>query len=50
MEAGGGIRRLQENEVSPWMNGMVVVPKSGGKLRVCVDMTQLNKHVIHPRY
>ena len=50
MEADGVIRKLQENEVSPWMSGMVVVPKPGGKVRVCVDLTQLNKNVIRPRY
>ena len=28
------------------MSGMVVVPKSVDKVRICVDLTQLNKHVI----
>ena len=50
MESDCVIRKLRENEVSPWMSGMVVVSKSGGKVRVCVDLTELNKHVVRPRY
>ena len=50
METDEVIRKLQENEASPWMSAMVVVPKPGGKVRICVDLTQLNKHVIRPRY
>ena len=38
-------------EPTEWCSGMVVVPKSSGKIRICVDLTQLNKAVrreIHP--
>ena len=28
-----------------WCSGMVVAPKSNGKVRICVDLTQLNKSV-----
>ena len=34
-----------------WCSGMVCVPKKNGKLRICVDLTELNKAVrreIHP--
>ena len=36
-----------------WCSGMVVVPKPNGKVRICVDYTQLNKVVkreIHPMH
>ena len=31
--------------LTAWFSGMVVAPKSYGKLRLCVDPTQLNKSV-----
>ena len=34
-----------------WCSGMVVVPKSDGRVRICVDLTNLNKAVlreVHP--
>ncbi len=48
---------LQQGVISPvtspttWCSGMVVVPKSNGTHRICVDLTNLNKSVlreIHP--
>ena len=30
---------------SPWCAGMVVVPKSSGKVRICVDLKRLNESV-----
>ncbi|CAB4011562.1 Transposon Ty3-I Gag-Pol poly [Paramuricea clavata] len=48
---------LKQNVISPvtvpteWCSGMVCVPKPNGKVRICVDLTQLNKAVkreIHP--
>ena len=41
----------QVNEATEWCSGMVVVPKSSGDLRICVDLTPLNKAVlreVHP--
>ena len=41
----------QVNEPTEWCSGMVVVPKSSGDLRICVDLTPLNKAVlceVHP--
>lgn len=48
---------VRDNVISPvteptdWCSGMVVVPKRNGDVRVCVDLTNLNKAVkreVHP--
>ena len=37
------------NHSTPWLHPMVVVPKKGtADIRICVDFTRLNKHVIRP--
>ena len=39
------------DDPSPWCTGMVVVPKSSGSARICVDSTHLNQNVLreyHP--
>ena len=50
-------RMLNEGVISPvteptsWCSGIVVIPKQNGSIRLCVDLTQLNKSVqreIHP--
>ncbi|XP_005088965.1 uncharacterized protein LOC101855985 [Aplysia californica] len=50
-------RILAEGVISPvtepteWCSGMVVVPKRNGSVRICVDLTSLNKAVrreVHP--
>ena len=33
-----------------WCSGMVVVPKSNGNVRICVDLTMLNKSVQRERH
>ena len=33
-----------------WCAGMVVVPKSNGKVRICVDLTKLNESVCRERH
>ena len=33
-----------------WCSGMVVVPKSNGNVRICVDLTMLNKNVKRERH
>ena len=45
----GVIRQLGPNEVSEWCCGVVVVPKSDGEVRICADLTNLNKFVLRPR-
>ena len=32
-------------QLTEWCSGMVVVPKSNGNVRICVDLTMLNKSV-----
>ena len=39
------------HQPTEWCSGMVVVPKSDGRVRICVDLTNLNKAVlreVHP--
>ena len=39
------------DEPTEWCAGMVVVPKSNGKVRICVDLTKLNNSILrelHP--
>ena len=43
MEKLGVIRKVEEP--TPWCAGMVVAPKSNGKVRICVDLTKLNESV-----
>ena len=33
-----------------WCSGMVVVPKSNGRVRICVDLTKLNENVYRERH
>jgi len=48
MEQLGVIAPVQEP--TAWCSGMVVVPKPNGQVRICVDLTQLNKSVCRERY
>lgn len=43
MEKLGVIEKVEYP--TTWCSGMVVAPKSNGKVRLCVDLTQLNKSV-----
>ena len=33
-----------------WVSPLVIVPKKGGKLRMCIDFRYLNKNTIKTRY
>jgi len=48
MEDLGVIAKVQEP--TEWCAGMVVVPKVGGKVRICVDLTRLNQSVHRERH
>ena len=43
MDKLGAIRKVEVHTL--WCAGMVVVPKSNGKVRICVDLTKLNENV-----
>ena len=38
------------DQPSEWCYPLVIVPKSSGGVRICVDMTKLNKHVARATY
>ena len=40
----------QVNQPTEWCSGMVVVPKPNGSVRICVDLTNLNKNVQRERH
>lgn len=51
------IKRLVEldiiepvSEATEWVAPIVVVPKQNGEVRLCVDYTQLNKHIKRPYF
>ena len=48
MEDMGVIVKIQEP--TDWCTGMVVVPKPNGKVRICVDVTNLNQSVQRERH
>ena len=47
MEASGVIERI---DASPWMWNVVAVKKKDGSLRLCVNLTGVNKALILNRY
>ena len=48
MEAMGVIKKVEQP--TDWCAGIVVVPKSNGGLRICVDLTKLNASVRRERH
>ena len=48
MEKMGVIRKVKEP--TEWCSGIVVVPKSNGQVRICVDLTKLNESVCRERH
>jgi len=50
MEKAGVISKVTESTPN-WCSGMVVVPKQSGKVRICVDLKDLNESMLretHP--
>ena len=43
MQDLGAIEKVEQP--TDWCSGMVVVPKANGKVRICVDLTRLNRSV-----
>ena len=48
MEELGVIAKV--DNPTDWCAGMVVVPKANGRVRICVDLTQLNRSVCRERH
>lgn len=48
MEQQGVISKVEEP--TAWCAPMVVVPKSTGKVRICTDLTELNKSVLREKH
>ncbi len=44
------IERVPENEATPWVSPIVVVPKKDGGVRLCVDMRQANEAIRRVRH
>ena len=44
----GVLTKLDKNDVTEWLNSFVNVTKPNGELRVCLDPTGLNPHIIRP--
>lgn len=39
---------IREVKYSEWLANMVLVPKKNGKMRMCIDFTNLNKACFRP--
>ena len=49
MESQGKISKFDGCDVSPeWLNSFIIVKKPSGALRICLDLTDLNKEIIGP--
>ena len=48
MVKDGILTKLDKNQATEWLNSFVVVRKPSGNLRICLDPTDLNPHIIRP--
>ena len=49
MEAQGIISKFDVRDMHPeWLNSFVITKKPNGSLRICLDLTDLNKEIIRP--
>ena len=44
----GIIYKLDRNTATEWMNSFIIVKKPNGDLRICLDLTDLNKYIVRP--
>ena len=50
MEKEDIIEKVPENEGTPWVSPIVVVPKKDGGVRICVDMRAANEAIQRVRH
>ena len=50
LEKEGIIERVPENQPTPWVSLVVVVPKSDGTVRLCLDMRLANQAIRRVRH
>ena len=49
IESQGIISKFDGHDISPeWLNSFIIVKKPNGALRVCLELTDLNKDIIRP--
>ena len=49
MEAQGIISKFDGRDMSPeWLNSFIIMKKPNGSLRICCDLTDLNKEIVRP--
>ena len=46
----GILHKVDMSEPIEWLNSFVCVKKSNGKIRLCLDLTHLNKWIIRPHH
>jgi hypothetical protein len=46
----GIIRKVQPEEVTPWIHRVVFVPKKQGGIRFCLDYRPINKFLIGSKF
>ena len=50
LERKGIIEIVPENQPTPWVSPVVVVPKSDGTVRLCLDMRMINQAIQRVRH
>ena len=48
MKLQGIISKPDRNTATEWLNSFVIVKKQNGDLRICLDLTDLNKYIVRP--
>ena len=50
LESQDVIEKVPENEATPWVSPIVVVPRKDGQVRICVDMRLANEAIRRVRH
>ena len=46
----GMLHKLKIDEKSEWLNLFICVQKPNGSIRLCLDLTHLNKYIVRPHH